>query len=44
MTGDQQWAIDVAHRAGLSLAAMGPLCRQGDTGPLAPYLPHADIL
>jgi GNAT superfamily N-acetyltransferase len=44
LRGDQQWAIDVAHRAGLSLAPMGPLCRQGDTGPLAPYLPHADIL
>jgi GNAT superfamily N-acetyltransferase len=44
LRADQQWAIDVAHRAGLSLAAMGPLCRQGDTGPLAPYLPHADIL
>jgi ribosomal protein S18 acetylase RimI-like enzyme len=44
LRADQQWAIDVAHRAGLGLAPMGPLCRQGDTGPLAPYLPHADIL
>ncbi|GAA3232997.1 GNAT family N-acetyltransferase [Dactylosporangium siamense] len=44
LRADQQWAIDVALRAGLNLAPMGPLCRQGDTGPLAPYLPHADVL
>ncbi|GAA4245232.1 hypothetical protein GCM10022255_011730 [Dactylosporangium darangshiense] len=44
LRADQQRAIDVAHRAGLRLAPMGPLCRQGNTGPLAPYLPHADIL
>ncbi|GAB3834025.1 hypothetical protein GCM10027610_028910 [Dactylosporangium cerinum] len=44
LRADQQWAIDVVHRAGLSLAPMGPLFRQGDTGPLTPYLPHADIL
>lgn len=44
LRADQQWAIGVAHRAGLILAPMGPLYRQGDTGPLAPYLPHADIL
>lgn len=44
LRADQQWAIDVTQRAGLSLAPMGPLCRQGETGTLAPYLPHADIL
>ncbi|MEU7871409.1 GNAT family N-acetyltransferase [Dactylosporangium sp. NPDC049140] len=44
LRADQQWAFDVVHRAGLGLTPMGPLCRQGDTGPLAPYLPHADIL
>lgn len=44
LRADQQWAIDVAHRAGLELRPGGPLCRQGDTGPLMPYLPHTDIL
>lgn len=44
LRGDQQWAIDVAVRAGLQLAATGPLCRRRDTGPLAPYLPHPALL
>ena len=42
--GDQQWAIHVAVRAGLRLAATGPICRQGDTGPMRPYLPHSALL
>jgi GNAT superfamily N-acetyltransferase len=44
LRADQQWAIGVVHAAGLGLEAGGPLCRQGDTGPLAPYLPHVDVL
>jgi GNAT superfamily N-acetyltransferase len=44
LRADQQWAIDVAHRAGLGLQPTGPLCRQGDTGSLTPYLPHTGVL
>lgn len=44
LRADQQWAIDVAVRAGLRLAATGPICRQGDTGPMTPYLPHPALL
>lgn len=44
LRADQQWAIDVAHRAGLDLEPIGPLCRRGDTGVLAPYLPHTALL
>jgi ribosomal protein S18 acetylase RimI-like enzyme len=39
ITGDQQWAIDVAVRAGLRLTAYGALCTRGDPGPLAPFIP-----
>lgn len=44
LRADQQWAIDVVHQAGLGLEPTGPLCRQGDTGPLMPYLPHTGLL
>jgi GNAT superfamily N-acetyltransferase len=44
LRADQQWAIDVVLQAGLELKATGPLCRQGDTGPLMPYLPHTGVL
>jgi GNAT superfamily N-acetyltransferase len=44
LRGDQQWAIDVAVRAGLDLRPVGPLCRRGETGRLAPYLPHNAVL
>jgi hypothetical protein len=44
LRADQQWAIDVVHRAGLDLEPTGPLCRRGDTGRLMPYLPHTGIL
>lgn len=44
LRADQQWAIDVCCRAGLDLAPTGPLCRRGDTGPMAPYLPHTGLL
>jgi len=44
LRGDQQWAIDVAVRAHLSLSPTGPLCRRGETGPCRPYLPHNGLL
>jgi len=44
LRADQQWAIDVSVRAGLQLRPTGPLCRRGDTGTLAPYLPHTALL
>jgi Acetyltransferase (GNAT) family len=44
LRADQQWAVDVVHRAGLGLEPIGPLCRQGDTGQLMPYLPHTGVL
>jgi Acetyltransferase (GNAT) family len=44
LRADQQWAIDVVHQAGLGLEPCGPLCRQGDTGALMPYLPHTGVL
>lgn len=39
VTGDQQWAIRVANRAGLELHPSGPLMVRGHPGPLRPYLP-----
>ncbi|MBO0715348.1 MAG: GNAT family N-acetyltransferase [Acidimicrobiales bacterium] len=39
VTGDQQWAISAAVRAGLELHPSGPLMVRGDPGPLRPYLP-----
>jgi hypothetical protein len=39
ITAQQQWAIDVALRAGLQLAAHGALCVRGRPGPLRPFLP-----
>jgi GNAT superfamily N-acetyltransferase len=40
ITGAQQWAIDIAARAGLRLVAYGALCVRGTPGPLAPLLPN----
>jgi GNAT superfamily N-acetyltransferase len=44
LRADQEWAIGVVLQAGLALEPGGPLCRQGDIGPLRPYLPHTVIL
>jgi len=44
LRANQQWAVDVAVRAGLRLAPGGPLCTMGETGPMAPYLPHTGHL
>jgi len=37
-------AMACYQRAGFALEPLGPLCRQGDTGPLHPYLPHHALL
>jgi len=39
ITGGQDWAIDVAVRAGLRPSAYGALCVRGDPGPLWPFVP-----
>ena len=44
LTGDQGWAVDVALSAGLALKPWGALCRRGEVGPLAPYLPNGALL
>lgn len=44
LRANQQWAVDVAVRAGLRLAPGGPLCTMGETGAMAPYLPHTGLL
>jgi hypothetical protein len=44
MTGKQQWALEVAVRAGLELVVTGPVCVRGQPGPLAPYLPSGSYL
>src|SRR5581483_3248663 len=41
MTADQQWAITVALRAGLSVQAYGALCVRGRPGRLQPFIPSA---
>jgi len=38
ITGEQEWAIDVALRAGLRPSPFGALCARG-AGPLGPFLP-----
>jgi GNAT superfamily N-acetyltransferase len=39
LTADQQWAIDVALQARLSLGAGPSSCRRATLGPMTPYLP-----
>jgi asparagine synthase (glutamine-hydrolysing) len=39
LTSDQQWAIDVALAARLSLGAGPSSCRRATLGPMTPYLP-----
>jgi GNAT superfamily N-acetyltransferase len=39
ITGDQQWAIELLLRAGLTLLPYGALCVRGRPGPLHPFLP-----
>jgi predicted N-acetyltransferase YhbS len=39
ITGDQDWAITIALKAGLRLSATGALCVRGRPGPLRPFVP-----
>jgi hypothetical protein len=40
----QQWAIEVALEAGLSLQGIGAVFVNGDVGPMTPYLPSGAYL
>jgi hypothetical protein len=44
ITAGQQWAVEVALDAGLSLKPCGAIMARGDIGPLAPYLPSGAYL
>jgi hypothetical protein len=39
ITAEQQWAIDIAVRAGLKVSAYGALCVRGNPGSLHPFIP-----
>jgi len=43
ITGDQQWAIDVALQAGLRLVPYGAVCMRRVRAPLRPYLPSGSF-
>lgn len=44
ITSGQDWAVDVALRAGLRLQLAGPLFVRGEPGPLRPYIPSGAYL
>jgi hypothetical protein len=44
ITAGNDWAIEVALDAGLSLTPDGPVFVRGETGPFAPYLPSGAYL
>ena len=44
ITGQQNWAVPVVLKAGLSLSPAGPICMRGALGPLTPYLPSGPFL
>ena len=44
ITGNQNWAVPVVLKAGLSLSPAGPICVRGKLGPLTPYLPSGPFL
>jgi GNAT superfamily N-acetyltransferase len=44
LTGEQQWAIDVAVAARLQLRLAGAVCLRGEVGPMRPYLPSGAYL
>jgi GNAT superfamily N-acetyltransferase len=44
ITGAQQWAIEVAYAAGLTVKPGGPVLTRGRVGPLTPYLPSGQYL
>jgi predicted N-acetyltransferase YhbS len=39
LTGSQQWALDVALDARLSIVPGGSVCVRGSVGPMSPYIP-----
>lgn len=43
ITGGQDWAVDIAVRAGLQISAYGALCVRGQPGPLRPFLPSGSF-
>jgi GNAT superfamily N-acetyltransferase len=44
LTGAQQWAIEVAYAAGLTVKPGGPVLTKGRVGPLTPYIPSGQYL
>jgi ribosomal protein S18 acetylase RimI-like enzyme len=44
ITGQQNWAVSVVLKAGLSLSPASPICVRGTLGPLTPYLPSGPFL
>jgi hypothetical protein len=44
ITGGQDWALEVARAARLSLKPDGPICTRGRLGPLWPFLPSGAYL
>jgi ribosomal protein S18 acetylase RimI-like enzyme len=44
ITDQQNWAVPVVLKAGLSLSPAGPICVRGTLGPLTPYLPSGPFL
>ncbi|MHB8295795.1 MAG: GNAT family N-acetyltransferase [Acidimicrobiales bacterium] len=43
LSHDQQWALDVALAARLSLRPTGSRCCRGPVGPMAPYIPSGGL-
>lgn len=44
ITGAQQWAIEVAYAAGLTVKPGGPVLTRGRVGPMTPYIPSGHYL
>ena len=44
MTGAQQWAIEVAYAAELTVKPGGPVLTRGRVGPMTPYIPNGQYL
>lgn len=44
ITGAQQWAIEVAYAAELTVKPGGPVMTRGRVGPMTPYIPNGQYL
>ena len=44
ITGAQQWAIEVAYAAELTVKPGGPVLTRGRVGPMTPYIPNGQYL